>query len=131
VLLHHHLTQRAFLLVWTGRPLEFPEASSFATLDDVRAWARPHYREVESFLGALDAPALEADVVLPWASRLEARLGRTPIAGSLADTLLQVPGHSAHHRGQVVARLRELGREPPLVDYIAWVWLGQPPPDWA
>ncbi len=38
--------------------------------------------------------------------------------------------HSTHHRGQVAARLRELGGEPPLVDFIAWLWWKRPEPEW-
>ena len=39
-----------------------------------------------------------------------------------AETAPHVAMHTTHHRGQVNARLRELGAEPPLVDYIAWLW---------
>jgi uncharacterized damage-inducible protein DinB len=38
--------------------------------------------------------------------------------------------HTVYHRGQVNARVRALGGEPPLVDYIAWLWLGRPAPEW-
>jgi uncharacterized damage-inducible protein DinB len=48
----------------------------------------------------------------------------------MAETARQVAMHSMHHRGQVNARLRELGAEPPLVDYIAWIWRGRPEPMW-
>ena len=130
LLIHLHLTQRAFFLVWTGQAFAFPDPASFDTLDDVRAWARPYYRDVEAYLDGLDDASLEVPVVLPWSARLDARLGRPPAASSLADTLLQVPSHTTYHRGQVNARLRELGHEPPLVDYIAWIWFGRPGPAW-
>ena len=39
--------------------------------------------------------------------------------------------HSTYHRGQVNARLREIGAEPPLVDYIAWLWFDRPAPTGA
>jgi len=38
--------------------------------------------------------------------------------------------HSLYHRGQVNARLREVGGTPPLVDYIAWLWFGRPAAEW-
>jgi len=46
--------------------------------------------------------------------------------------LLDRPSSSRgpRHRGQVAARLREIGGEPPLVDFIAWVRLGRPEPVW-
>jgi uncharacterized damage-inducible protein DinB len=44
---------------------------------------------------------------------------------------MQVVLHSTHHRGQIVARVRELGGNPPLVDYIGWIWLGKPAAAWS
>jgi len=44
--------------------------------------------------------------------------------------MLQVPLHSQYHRGQINARLRAVGGEPPRVDYIVWVWLGRPGAHW-
>jgi uncharacterized damage-inducible protein DinB len=67
---------------------------------------------------------------LPWMDMVSAQLGRTLVVPTLAETLLQVPMHSMHHRGQINARLRELGNEPPLVDFIAWIWLGKPAAEW-
>ena len=60
----------------------------------------------------------------------EQRLGRKPSGTTVGETGLQVALHSTYHRGQVTARLREVGGEPPLVDYIAWVWLGRPAAEW-
>ncbi len=39
-------------------------------------------------------------------------------------------GQGTGDRGQNATRLRELGGEPPLTDYIAWLWKGRPAPDW-
>jgi len=64
---------------------------------------------------------------IPWAKRYAKE---EAAAATLGDTLLQVPMHSTYHRGQVNARIRELGGEPPLVDYIVWVWLGRPAAEW-
>jgi uncharacterized damage-inducible protein DinB len=38
--------------------------------------------------------------------------------------------HTSYRRGQVATRLRERGAEPPLTDFIAWIWMGRPVPDW-
>jgi uncharacterized damage-inducible protein DinB len=80
------------------------------------------------------APLHEEDVArvlnVPWAAMVEQRIGRPPGSTTMADTMLQVVLHSTYHRGQVNARLREIGGTPPLVDYIAWIWLGRPQPDW-
>jgi len=53
-------------------------------------------------------------------------LGQETEPASLAETLFQVPAHSTYHRGQVNALIRNAGGEPPLVDFIVWVWLGKP-----
>ncbi len=48
----------------------------------------------------------------------------------VGQSAVQVAMHSTHHRGQVAARLRELGVEPPMVDFIVWVWIGKPAAEW-
>ena len=68
---------------------------------------------------------------MPWVKSFEAQLGRTFSTPTLGETMFQVTSHSTYHRGQVNARLREIGGEPPLVDYIAWIWFGRPEPDWS
>jgi uncharacterized damage-inducible protein DinB len=81
-------------------------------------------------MGDLGRQDLSRPLVVPWARMVESRLGRKAEEPSLGETLLQVVMHSTYHRGQVNTRLRELGGEPPLTDYIVWVWLGKPQPDW-
>ncbi len=130
-LFHIHLTQRAFLQIWMGAPLPPFTPEGFPTLADIQRWARTYFREVAAFLDSLEESRLAAPVSVPWSHRLEQRLGRPPAPATLGDTLLQVPSHSTYHRGQVNRQLRELGLEPPLVDYIAWVWLGRPAPAWT
>jgi hypothetical protein len=56
--------------------------------------------------------------------------GRDIASPTLAETILQVASHSTYHRGQVNTRLRQLGAEPPLVDYVAWIWFDRPAADW-
>jgi uncharacterized damage-inducible protein DinB len=57
-------------------------------------------------------------------------MGRPFSAVTHRETLLQIPMHSHYHRGQVNTRLRELGATPPLVDFIAWAWMGKPAAEW-
>lgn len=128
--LHHiHLVQRAFFNVWKQLPMQFPELSSFADLAALSAWGSENYPQIAEFIEAVDQARLDDIVVLPWAQRLTERFG-SPAETRLGETLLQVPMHSQYHRGQVNIRLRELGAEPPLVDYIAWIWLGRPEAGW-
>lgn len=130
LLLHLHTVQRAFLHVWTQQELRFPEPADYPHIGSIREWSYPVYANATRFLDSLGADALERPVVMPWAAQLATRLGRVPDAPTLAETIFQVTSHSTYHRGQVNVRLREIGGEPPLVDFIAWVWFGKPEPDW-
>ena len=89
------------------------------------------HAESNRFLGTVDASMLKDVVEMPWARSLEAQLGRPIVMPTLGETVQQVASHSTYHRGQINARLREVGGQPPLVDYIAWIWFGRPAPNWA
>ena len=93
-------------------------------------WGRGYYAEAFAHLGALGDEAMAGPLPVPWAAMVEQRLGRAPEVTTLGETALQVALHSLYHRGQVNARLRAVGGEPPLIDYIAWIWLGRPAPAW-
>ena len=132
LLTHLHLVQRLFLAVWRKEPVDLSKGRpEFATVADLRNWAQTYYAEANSFLDRLDEPGLTIDVSMPWIKGFEAQLGRTFSTPTLGETIFQVTSHSTYHRGQVNARLREVGGEPPLVDYIAWIWFGRPEPDWS
>jgi uncharacterized damage-inducible protein DinB len=132
LLVHTHVVQRAFLTVWTGGDLmsAFRRPEEFAALSDLRVWAQTYYAAVRAFVGELSADRLAAPLVMPWADQMSQQLGRPIGATSIGETAFQVTSHSTYHRGQINARLRELGSEPPLVDYIAWLWFGRPAPQW-
>lgn len=126
---HLHLVQRAFLRIWRSEPHETP----YPTFDDAQSlmlWGRSYYGEAFAHLSTLSDERLSEPMPLPWASMVEERLGRAPETSTIGETALQVAMHSLYHRGQINARLKNVGGEPPLVDYIAWVWLGRPAPDW-
>jgi uncharacterized damage-inducible protein DinB len=50
---------------------------------------------------------------------------------TLGESAWQVFSHTTYHRGQVATRVREIGGEPPTIDYLMWVWSGRPAPSWA
>lgn len=129
-LYHLHGVQRAFLHTWRGEPRETPYPT-FNDTPSLMLWARTYYVEAFTHLGTLDNEKLSEPLVMPWAGMVEQRLGRAPEITTVGETVLQVSLHSMYHRGQINARLREVGGEPPLVDYIAWVWLGRPDADWS
>ncbi len=127
---HLHATQQAFMNYWAGRNVMPPDASQFSTLEDIRSNARPFYEEATVFLTSLEDSDLERAAVVPWAKYITRLIDREPEPTMLGQTLFQVAMHSAYHRGQINRRLRELGAEPPLVDYIVWIWQGRPEPEW-
>jgi uncharacterized damage-inducible protein DinB len=128
-LFHTHMVQRAFLSVWNAATLT-PPSSEPPELPVTLKSARAYYTELSAFFSALGEDELERPVALPWAGGFARRLGREPATPTLAETILQVVMHSTYHRGQVNTRLRELGIEPPLTDYIAWIWFGRPEAQW-
>jgi uncharacterized damage-inducible protein DinB len=128
-LYHLHLVQRAFLRVWRGEPRETPYPT-FSDAPGLMQWGHSYYSEAFAHLAALSDDQISRPMPVPWAAMVEKRLGRAPETTTIGETALQVTLHSLYHRGQVNARLREVGGEPPLVDYIAWVWLGRPAPVW-
>ena len=127
---HIHMVQRAFVTIWRNGPRQFEELSAFPDLPALMRWGRDAHEQLKSYLAAADASTLAGPLNMPWADRLVEALGRPAAPTTLGETMLQVPMHTLYHRGQVNLRLRELGGEPPLVDYIAWIWFGKPTPEW-
>ena len=129
-LLHVSTVQRAFLDAWKARPFAFRDNFDGARLDAELASVRAYYPEARAFITDLDLAALAGTIRLPWADWIEQHTNQTLAATTLGETMLQVMSHSTHHRAQANTRLRTLGAEPPMVDYIAWIWRGRPRPDW-
>jgi uncharacterized damage-inducible protein DinB len=127
---HLHLVQRAWLHAWRGEPRD----TKYPIFDHAKAlmnWGRSYYADVSSHLEALTDEQIAEIMQVPWVEIVERELGRKPEPVSTGESMLQVPLHSQYHRGQINARLRALGGEPPRVDYIVWLWLGRPPADWS
>jgi uncharacterized damage-inducible protein DinB len=128
-LYHLHVVQCAFLRTWRGEPREAPYPT-FNDAPSLMLWGRTYYNEAFAYLGTLSDEKVSELMPVPWAEMVERMLGHPPKTTTIGETVLQVALHSQYHRGQINARLREVGGEPPLVDYIAWVWLGRPVPRW-
>ena len=62
--------------------------------------------------------------IAKWGFEYQQKLDEI-LSSSLSDE------HSTYHRGQINTRFRELGGEPAMVDFIAWVWLGKPKSEWG
>jgi uncharacterized damage-inducible protein DinB len=124
------MVQWAYLHIWRAEQVKPRELSTFPTLPAIRAWAREYYRVLPSYLGGVSVSDLTREVQFPWADRLVQRFGRTQPA-TWSESVLQVAMHSSYHRGQVARHLRELEIEPPLTDYIAWIWMDRPEAEWG
>ena len=131
LLLHLHGVQRAFLAVWTGQPPHVQALDGAEDLMITQKTVRSYYRDLYTAIDSFDETTLRRPIAMPGLESYEQQMGRRFDRPTLGETMLQVASHSTYHRGQVNARLRELGVDPPLVDYIAWIWFGRPAPEWT
>jgi len=79
-----------------------------------RAAVEELHHEWTALLDRLTAEQLAGDLVYRNTKGVEFR---TPIQ----DVLMQLVMHSAYHRGQVAAAVREAGGKPSPTDYVVWV----------
>jgi uncharacterized damage-inducible protein DinB len=125
--LHHiHTVQRGFLTVWKGEKPDWRKLESFADNRELMEWGRAYYAELHAFLDQVDESRLGGEMIMPWVRHFMPDAAPT----TLRETLTQAPMHSHYHRGQVNMRVRELGGEPPNVDYIMWCWRARPEAEW-
>jgi len=124
--LHHiHLVQRAFRWIVGDRQPIFTatKPEDFATLADLKAYARAYHDEMVGFVDSLSDERLATRIDIPWFTD-------PPLTLTVTEALTQCAMHSHYHRGQNAARLRELGGEPSMTDLIAWYWKGRPIAKW-
>ena len=123
--LHHiHLVQHGFLWV-VGPPATrfvMTKPEDFASMADLKAYARQYHAEMDGFLKNLSQDRQEELIEVPWF--------KPPLKISVRLALTQAAMHSHYHRGQNATRLRELGGVPPATDFIEWLRHGQPAPHW-
>jgi uncharacterized damage-inducible protein DinB len=122
--LHHiHLVQHAFLAVVHREPITATRPGDFATLAGLLDYGRQANARARAFIDTADAAKLATRLTIPW-------FKEPPVELTAAQALVQAAMHSHYHRGQNATRLRELGGEPPLTDFIVWLWKGRPAADW-
>jgi uncharacterized damage-inducible protein DinB len=131
LLFHLHQVQWAFLSVWRGEPAPgFKAFDAYPDLPALAAWARDFHHTVPEHLANVREEDLNEVREVTWRRWVEKAIGRPAAPTTLGETMLQVSQHSTYHRGQVNMRLRERDVEPPLTDFIAWVWMGKPGTNW-
>jgi uncharacterized damage-inducible protein DinB len=129
-LLHHlHLVQWIYLSIWRREMPAITDRKAYENARAVMDWARPYYAKAAAFIESLDEDALAQAVEFPWADQIAQRYGSAG-AATLLETFAQILLHTTYHRAQVATRVRELGGEPALTDYIAWIWMGRPRAQW-
>lgn len=127
---HIHSVQHLFRQAWNAESIELRDPAHFATAAALAAWGREASQRIDTFLEQVDPLTLDGEFREPWTTQFEARFPRPAAAHSLGESVVQVVLHTAHHRGQACTRLRELGYQPPTVDFIVWLWAGKPAADW-
>jgi uncharacterized damage-inducible protein DinB len=120
--LHHiHLVQRMF--IWAiGDRARTPaptSVSDFPSFEALFGFARESHAALRATLERMTDVDFERPVTMPW-------FPAPPLTISTTEALTQMATHSLHHRGQNLARLRELGATPPTLDLIVWYWKGRP-----
>jgi uncharacterized damage-inducible protein DinB len=123
-LLHIHQVQYAFLWITGPRTagFAFKKLEDFPSMADLKQYARRYHASVGDLLKGLEQDQLEELVEAPWFT--------PPVKLSRRHALTQAAMHSHYHRGQNATRLRELGGEPPMTDFIIWLRNGQPAAQW-
>jgi uncharacterized damage-inducible protein DinB len=122
-LYHIHLCQHAWLRICLGQPVDPHEGESF-DLTSLVSWARQYHEGVARYLASVQEVRLGTRIAVPG---MEKELPQP----HLWETFLQITSHSTYHRGQVSARLREIGGEPSQTDFITWVVMGRPEAKWS
>ncbi|HEX8170441.1 MAG TPA: DinB family protein [Thermoanaerobaculia bacterium] len=125
---HSYGVARAFLHVWHGEDVDFGVLMAERSLDELQPLVREYHDAVRAT--TFNDARLADDVRLPWAAWLEERIGRAAAPLTYGEAMYQSVSHATYHRGQINARIRELGGTPPLVDYIAWVLSDRPRAEW-
>jgi uncharacterized damage-inducible protein DinB len=126
---HLHMVQKVFLDVLNGVPFN-PGVADGLDANALAVFAREVHAGLMRHIESLSPELMDRVIELPWSAIASEKLGFRVADHTVADALVQVPEHSAYHRGQVCSRLRELGIDPPMTDYIAWIWRHKPEPSW-
>jgi uncharacterized damage-inducible protein DinB len=129
-LFHHlHLVQSIYVQAWRGDRFELTEVKAYSDLTAIETWARSFYPHAVAFAGSVDERRFAQPLPVPWSQMIVEKFGKE-LPVTLGESVWQVFLHTSYHRGQISTRIRELGGEPPLIDYLYWVWAGRPAIEW-
>ena len=113
-----HMLQamRMLTALANGETPEAAGAKASEPAEDLKAAMEEANGAVAEALTSID---LEAAVSLP-------RGPQGPFQAPAGVLLLQAITHSQHHRGQNASRMRQLGVQPPMTDFVIWYAIGRP-----
>lgn len=118
-LAHLAIATGGWLRVLSGEEVtEFPTEADLPTVDDAARLLERAYAIVDTLLPTLTPEALAT----PRTYRGGGRAATLPPWAGLRHLV----NHGTYHRGQIAAKLKRLGVEPPATDLIFWVF-GQIP----
>ncbi len=120
---HIHFVQQSFLFALKREPITFKKLRDFSNMGELKLFAINYHNKISEFLAGCTEQLFNEILTIPW-------FKNPPLSISTYKALMQTVMHSHYHRGQNSARLRELGGDPPLTDFIAWYWQNCPEPDW-
>jgi uncharacterized damage-inducible protein DinB len=112
---HIHLVQHAFLSVLQGTRPDIRKPEDFASLAALKDWWLDFKIDIMRLMDTVSDERLDEAVTIPW-------FRNPPCVVTVEQALTQVAMHSHYHRGQNATRLRDLGGNPQLTDYIVWLW---------
>lgn len=113
-LLHIRDAEDWWLRNWTQGPSTFERLPSETSLAEARQSFVDTSAARRAFLAPLSAADLERPVeaIVPGNLRMRFRLG---------ESMVQLCGHGTHHRAQVANMLRQVGLQPPPLDFVVWL----------
>lgn len=130
LLYHIHSVQNAYLDIWLKKQFRYLKFSEFKTYNDLADWGFDFHKRFKIFLKDLSQNQLNDKIEIPWTKLLEKKLKQSFQPSDLSQQIFQVIMHSTYHRGQVNKLIRDADGEPPLTDYIYWLWIGKPAGKW-
>lgn len=121
---HITFVQVAFLKALQGEEVQLPKADTLIpAMVDLQARAHVNHAKLRAFVSQLDPTSLNRQVIIPF-------FPDPTFRPTVRDALMQIAMHTQHHRGQNLSRLRHLGAERLVIDWIVWIMKQKPEASW-
>ncbi len=127
---HTHVVQHVYYQMWTGKELSFPDLPEFGDFMEIAKWGSECASKIVNLVKIMEEIEFEMILPNPWKEKIRKSLGQIPEDATVGQSILQVVSHSNYHRAQINSCIRELEGEPANLDFITWIWLGKPEPQW-